>query len=185
MIALATPILCVAAVSLIASCSVPREPAAPAALVAPDRTRIDLHLRVTTEADAKARAVCEADVTGVLRHHGFVLDPSGVRVDVNVAVLREVVPGTPSFAVPTVYNTLEPPARPVDPGENADLNARVYVPGTTPRVLHTGGAAQTAACAVAADRFATLLVEALRAAPPPVAPGTAAPPDAVPTSPAP
>ena len=164
----ATSILCVSALPLLASCGGPREPAAPAAVVAPDHARIDLHLRVMTEADAKARAVCEAGVAGVLRYHGFVLDPGGVRVDVDVDVLRDVVAGTPSFGdapVQVQYNTPSPAPPSTEPGQNAELDARVYVSGAPPRVLRAAGSAQAAACAVAAERFATALVEALGATP--------------------
>ena len=159
---------------LLLACS--RRVATPVAAVAPDRAKIDLHLRVMTEADPKARDACEAGVKGALRYHGFVLDSGGVRVEVDVAVLRDFTAGTPSFGdAPVQGLTGTPPTTPpiLNPGQSADLSARVYVPGGPPRVVHTGGSAHHAACAFAAERFANALVEALGASPPGV---RAAPP---------
>jgi hypothetical protein len=142
--------------------------AEPVTVVAPGRARIDLHMRVTTEFDPKARAACEAGVTGALHYHGFVLDPGGVRVEVDVALLRDFMAGTASFAdVPAQGLPGTPPTTTsmVDPGLTADLSARVYVSGAPPRVLRTGGSAQRAACVIAAEHFATALVDVVGAAP--------------------
>jgi hypothetical protein len=156
-----------------------RRIAEPVTAVAPDHAKIDLHTRVMTEADPKVRAACEAGVTSALRYHGFILDPAGVRVEVDVTVLRDFGLGTATFAdAPVQGVTGTPPTtQPArDPEQTADLNARVYVSGRPPRVLHTGGSAPRAACGFAAERFATALVEALGAAPPVAAPSPAPPP---------
>ena len=102
---------------LLLACS--RRVATPVAAVAPDRAKIDLHLRVMTEADPKARDACEAGVKGALRYHGFVLDSGGVRVEVDVAILRDFTAGTPSFA-------------------DAPVQGLTGTPPTTPPILESG-----------------------------------------------
>jgi hypothetical protein len=128
--------------------------------------RIDLHVSVIGEVDPRAHDACEAGVTGTLRRHGFVVDRGGVRVDVEVALLRDYTPGAPSFApAPAVTGPHGVPMATGpysgDPEGDADLTARVYLSGAAFRVLRAGATASVGACAVAAERFVPLLTQAL------------------------
>jgi hypothetical protein len=146
---------------LLAACG---HPGATVAAVAGERTGIDLRVTFVTPVDTRTRVACEAGVVAVLLHHGFVVDPAGTPIAVEVILVYDPAANVPAGTMgpdqlPEYGNV--PIRSPGDAGSTAELTARIGLAGA-PRTIRTAGAAQGLACNAAAERLAAGLAGVLR-----------------------
>jgi hypothetical protein len=160
--------------ALSTSCGYPRDipvntppPAASVttvATVAPEHAKIDLRLTFVALVDARVRVACEAGINSVLRHHGFLLEPTGTRVALDVVLVYDPSTNAP-FGDPEpgqgVWNINAPPSSPADASSTADLTAKIGRDGEPQKVVRTAGTGHGLACAAAAERLAAGLADAL------------------------
>lgn len=125
------------------------------------RARIHLHVDVLTKIDPRTRGACVDDIIATFRSHGFVLDPEGPRVDMEVTLLHD----PEAFPVLENLSSLSPSVTiPVQrqPALSAEITAKVQTGPDQHKVLRAAGSAQQVPCAAAAERLWSGVGEALR-----------------------
>jgi hypothetical protein len=138
----------------------PPPPPPPPPKLDPRIERVDLHVKVQSMESETTRASCVRDIEGALARHGFVVSPSGERVDAVLSLFVEPVAETyldNSIVQLPKYDAPRPQVP--RPPLTAHLGARVGLRGQELRVTNTG----IAPCGGAGDRLADALLASFRA----------------------
>jgi hypothetical protein len=150
------------------------------AIVPADSAAIDLAPVTLAEAEPAVRESCERSIQQALLRHGFMVDPAGLRVEVEVSFWQDSGLGASGayggdLGVTSDLRTsgsIAPATQ--QTGYTADLTATLRLTPAPRTVLTsgtasytrqlqdlrpTGGPSRISACAIAAERFAEAMVE--------------------------